>query len=111
MGKGLVDSATEILRLAHLDSASRLIALAEQQGRHDALPIAFGQIVRDACHHRTRKLLVAHNHPSGDPTPSYSDRVATRRLAELLRILDIVLLDHLIFARGGIASFRAMGLL
>jgi DNA repair protein RadC len=111
IGDGLADRATEVLRLVYLDENSSLIALAEQAGHCTALPIALGQIVRDSCSHNSRRLLIAHNHPSGDPMPSRADRSLTRCLAEFLRAIDIELVDHLIFARNGVISFRGLGLI
>lgn len=111
LGDDLRRASTERLKLVHLSREGRLIALTEQLGGHDALPLAFDRIVREAFAHDSRRLLVAHNHPSGDPTPSRSDRIVTRHLAELLRRLEIDLVDHLVFARGGVRSFRQLGLL
>jgi DNA repair protein RadC len=110
-GEELRTAPVECLRLAHLDRGGALIALTGRSGGHDALPLSLNRIVREAFAHDSRRLLVAHNHPSGDPTPSHSDRIATRRLAELLRLLGIELVDHLVFARGGVSSFRQLGLL
>lgn len=56
-------------------------------------------------------LIVAHNHPSGDPAPSREDRETTRRLCEAGRILGLPVLDHLIVASRGYFSFRERGLL
>ena len=56
-------------------------------------------------------VILAHNHPSGDPTPSRGDVEATRRIAEAGRALDICIHDHVIVARSGWTSFRALGLL
>ncbi|TBR20927.1 DNA repair protein RadC [bacterium] len=56
-------------------------------------------------------LIVAHNHPSGDPTPSREDRETTRRLCEAGRILGLPVLDHLVVASRGFFSFRERGLL
>ena len=56
-------------------------------------------------------LVIAHNHPSGDPRPSRADIEATRRLAETAAALGICLHDHLIFAGGECCSFRELGLL
>ncbi len=101
----------EILRIAYLDRTGRVIAVSDQPGGDDALPLSIARIVREACCHGSKRLLIAHNHPSGNPHPSRADRHATRRLAELLRAIDIELVDHLVFARGGVSSFRALGLL
>lgn len=110
-GGDFANTSTETLCLAHLDREGVLIALTEQSGGHDALSVAVGQIIRETCAHGTCRLVIAHNHPSGHPTPSYADRVATRRLAEVMRALGIELVDHLVFARDGVTSFRGLGLL
>lgn len=111
LGKTLIDCNREYLRLAHLDREGHPLLIVEQPGGHDVLPIALGAIIRDACQCRAQRLIIAHNHPSGDPTPSTADRLATRRLAELLHTIDVELVDHLIFGRGRITSFRALGLI
>ena len=111
IGEDFSESPIEILRLLHLRSDGHLIAAAEQVGGADLVSISFGRLIREACALGTSRLLVAHNHPSGDPTPSQADCTVTRRLAEILRLLDIELVDHLVFASQGIRSFRAMGLL
>lgn len=111
LGHDLARSPTETLRIAHLDGTDRLLALVEQQGGHEKLLISLGALVRDACIRRTRRIVILHNHPSGDPRPSIADRLATRRLAESLRLIEVDLVDHLIVARGGVTSFRGSGLL
>lgn len=107
----MIDAPVEKLRLVHLERDGRLIAITEEIGGRDLILFRLGDIIRDVCTLQTQRVLVAHNHPSGDPKPSRADRYATRRLAELLRLLEIELVDHLIFARDGVASFRGMGLL
>ena len=111
LGTSLQHAPIEKLRLAHLEGDGGLIAVTEESGGKDIILFGLAQIIRDACMLGTSRILVAHNHPSGDPTPSRADRYATRRLAETLQLLEIELVDHLIFARGGVASFRGMGLL
>ena len=111
LGDDLREEPIELLRLVHLDPAGELIALTGQSGSRGVLSIAFDRIVREICVHGSRRLLIAHNHPSGDPTPSRADHMVTRRLAEVLRLLGIELVDHLIVARGGVTSFRQLGLL
>ena len=111
IGDELAKATVEILRLAHLDRNGRVIAIDEQRGNRDMLDIAVDEIIRTACSRTTRRLLIAHNHPSGDPTPSLSDKIATRRLAEMLRLIEIDLIDHLVVGRGGVTSFRRMGFL
>jgi DNA repair protein RadC len=56
-------------------------------------------------------LILVHNHPSGDPTPSQADIVMTRQIVEAGRSLSIVVHDHLVVGRDGVASFKALGLI
>jgi DNA repair protein RadC len=65
----------------------------------------------DAAKHNTTSIMLAHNHPSGDPTPSGSDCRVTRRLAIAAEALGIKIADHIVFARGLHRSFRELGLL
>jgi DNA repair protein RadC len=73
--------------------------------------VRIGEVYRDAVRACAAAIIVAHNHPSGDPTPSRGDVEATRRIAEAGRALDICIHDHVIVARSGWSSFRALGLL
>ncbi len=110
-GYELAQMELESLRVLHLDHDNRLIIMTEQSGSASGLLVSPGKIVREAVHHRAHRLLIAHNHPSGDPTPSLDDHLATRRIAELLRAIEVELVDHLILARNRVFSFRAAGLL
>jgi DNA repair protein RadC len=66
-------------------------------------------VYRDAVRACAAAIIVAHNHPSGDTTPSAEDLRITAELAEAGRMLDIELLDHLVIGRGRWASLRALG--
>lgn len=102
----------EKLAVLHLDGGRRLLGLAEGQIAAQAevnLPIR--SIVADALRFGSAGLILAHNHPSGDESPSHADVDATRRLSAVLAELGVALHDHLIFAEGRISSFRALGLL
>jgi len=102
----------EEVRVLHLDRKNRLIA-DERQGRGtvDHTPLYPREVVKRALELGASALIVVHNHPSGDPTPSQADIAMTRQLAEAAAALGLVLHDHLIVARGGHTSFRAAGLL
>jgi len=95
----------------HADDAGRLLAIDEFGGGADqiALPIRF--ILRRALNLGAQGLVIAHNHPSGEPAPSPADIAATRQLAAACEMLGVTLHDHLIFARSGCESFRRLGLL
>jgi DNA repair protein RadC len=107
-----VDRTGELLAVLHLDAAQCLIALEERSGPGAAtVDLPMRDIFRAALGHNAFGLVIAHNHPSGDPRPSRADVAATRRLAEAAASLGIRLHDHLIFAGGACRSFREMGLL
>ena len=69
------------------------------------------ELFREAINCRAAAVILAHNHPSGDPTPSVADRRATRMLTTTLGPLGVRLVDHLVLARDGVSSFRTLGLL
>ena len=69
------------------------------------------RIVADVGINESAGIVLAHNHPSGDPTPSAADRRATRRLACALDAMDCTIIDHLVFGGNRCASFRQLGLL
>jgi DNA repair protein RadC len=73
--------------------------------------VRVGEVFRDAVRACAAAIVVAHNHPSGDPSPSAEDLRITAELAEAGRLLDIEVLDHLIIGRGRWASLRAIGAL
>jgi DNA repair protein RadC len=107
-----VDPDHESLSIAHLDADLRLIYLATLPGGGaDSIELPLRTVMGDALALNAHALIVAHNHPGGDPNPSRADKVATRRLVETARPLDIRVIDHLIFCGEGVTSFRALGLL
>jgi DNA repair protein RadC len=74
-------------------------------------PVRIGEVFRDAVRRQAAAMVVVHNHPSGDPSPSAEDLRVTRELAEAGRLLDIDLLDHLVIGHGRWVSLRALGAL
>lgn len=102
----------EKLAVLHLDAGRRIIAVdAHPATGEDEILLPMRAIFKAALNHEAAGLIVAHNHPSGDPAPSRADIAATRRLAATAANLGIVLHDHLIFAGGEWRSFRELGLL
>lgn len=97
--------------VAHLDEEGRCLHLTRHDGGSDAVDLPLRRIIVDAAVHESSAIVVAHNHPSGDPTPSDSDLRATRRLATAAEALDCRLLDHLIFAGSDCRSLRRLGYL
>src|SRR3546814_7222553 len=101
----------EEVRVLYLDRKNRLMA-DERQGRGtvDHTPLYPREVVKRALELGASALIVVHNHPSGDPTPSQADIAMTRQLTEAAAALGLVLPAHLIVARGGQTSFRSSGL-
>jgi DNA repair protein RadC len=71
--------------------------------------VRVGEVYRDAVRACAAGVIVVHNHPSGDPTPSGEDLRITSELADAGRVLDIELVDHLVIGRGRWLSMRALG--
>lgn len=105
------DPAEEHLWVAHVDQDARCIHLSRHDGHASAAEFPLRQIIADAATHGSAGLILAHNHPSGDPSPSAADRHATRRLATVSDALGVRLLDHLILAADKCVSFRQDGML
>jgi DNA repair protein RadC len=102
----------EQFRLLFLDSRNALIADEVQQtGTVNHTPVYPREVVRRALELRASAVIMVHNHPSGDPTPSKDDIAMTREVKEAADKLGIVLHDHIIVGRRGHASFKALGLI
>jgi len=69
------------------------------------------EVFREAIAERAASIVLVHNHPSGDPTPSPDDRAITSQLVAAGRLLDIPINDHLVIGRGRYISFAEAGLL
>ena len=93
-----------------LDGRHRVIAEEEVSvGTLTASLVHPREVFRGAIRASAGALVLVHNHPSGDPSPSGEDRSVTRRLAEAGQLLGIEVLDHVVVARGGHFSFREAG--
>lgn len=103
---------TEEFRVLFLDRKNRLIA-DEQQGTGtvDHTPVYPREIVRRALELEASSVILVHNHPSGDPTPSRADIDMTRQVEAAAAALGITVHDHLVIGGQEQASFRALGLL
>ena len=105
------DPGRESLWVAHLDNEECCLQLTRYDGDETGALLPLREIIVDAAENRSAGLILAHNHPSGDPTPSPSDCRATRRLATVAEALGCQVIDHLIFSDSGCESFRAAGYL
>lgn len=104
------DPTRESLWVAHVDDQSHCVHLSRHQGDETGAAFPLRTIIVDAATHGSVGIVLAHNHPSGDPRPSESDCRATRRLATAAEAVDCTVLDHLIFAGEHCTSFRKFGL-
>ena len=100
----------EELRVLLLDTKNVVVAeRTVYRGNLAGSSVRVGEVFRDAVRRCAAAVVVAHNHPSGDPSPSGEDLRITAELAEAGRLLDIELLDHLVIGRGRWTSLRAIG--
>ena len=100
----------EQFRVLFLDKRNHIV-LDEvvQQGTVDHTPVYPREVVRRALEVGATALVMVHNHPSGDPTPSAADIEMTRKVIDAARPLGIVVHDHLVVGRAGHVSFRSEG--
>ena len=102
----------EEFRVLFLDRKNVLIADEVQaRGTVDHAPVYPREIVKRALEHGASAIILVHNHPSGDPTPSKADIAMTREIAQAAKALKIAIHDHLVIGRSGHASFKSLGLL
>lgn len=103
---------TEQFRVLFLDRKNVLIADEEQaRGTVDHVPVYPREVVKRALELNASALILVHNHPSGDPTPSDADIGMTAQIQDAAQVLGITLHDHLIIGRSREVSFRTAGYL
>jgi DNA repair protein RadC len=102
----------EQFRVLYLDNRNQLILdEIQNRGTVDHAPVYPREVVRRALELSARSMIIVHNHPSGDPTPSRADIDMTRQVVDAARALAIDVHDHLIVGRDGVASFKQLGLM
>ena len=95
-----------------LDKKNQLIAdEVMNQGTVDHAPVYPREVMRRALELSSSSVILVHNHPSGDPTPSGADVEMTRQVIEAGKALRIAVHDHLVVGREGVASLKALGLM
>jgi DNA repair protein RadC len=104
--------AKEQFRILFLDKKNRLIADEVQQvGTVDHTPVYPREVIRRTLELSATAIILVHNHPSGDPTPSSADVQMTRQIADIAKPLGIILHDHIIIGKSGHASLRGLKLI
>ncbi len=101
----------EHLRTICLDTKNRVQTVATVYvGSLNASLVRVGEIFKEAIRRNSAAIIVSHNHPSGDPTPSPEDILVTREIISAGKMLDIEVLDHLVIGQGRFVSMRERGL-
>ncbi len=118
--QGLIDycqaamahESVEQFRLLFLDRQNTLIAdEVQQRGTVDHTPVYPREVIKRALELGATALIMVHNHPGGDPTPSRPDIEMTRQIIKAAETVGLIVHDHLIIGRGRHASFKSMGLI
>jgi len=105
-------STTEQFRILFLDRKNALIAdEVQQKGTVDHTPVYPREVVKRALELGASALIMVHNHPSGDPTPSGADIDMTRQVIEAGKPLGIAVHDHVVVGKGAYTSFKSLGLI
>jgi DNA repair protein RadC len=106
------DLNREVLKVMYLNNANQIIDTVDLfEGMLESIPIRPREIAEDAIAHGASAIIFVHNHPSGNPEPSRSDKQFTRDMVFCGNILQIVVLDHIIIAGNKYYSFADEGLI
>ena len=104
--------AKEQFRILFLDKRNQIIAdEVQQKGTVDHTPVYVREVVKRALELSATAIVLVHNHPSGDPTPSRADIEMTKQIVSPAKNLGIVVHDHITVGKQGHASFRGFGLI
>jgi DNA repair protein RadC len=101
----------EHLRVLLLDRRNRVLEIVEvYQGSVNSSQVRIAEVFQTAVTRNACAIIVVHNHPSGDPTPSPDDVAVTRAMVQAGKLLDIDVLDHLVIGQGKWVSLKERGL-
>ena len=99
------------MRVLLLDRRNRVLVIVEiYKGSVNSSQVRVGEIFKEAIRKNASGLIVVHNHPSGDPTPSPDDVAVTRAIIQAGKLLDVDVLDHLVIGQGRWVSLKERGL-
>lgn len=106
----LGDRPAEVFGALFLDTKHHILAFEELfHGTIDHTSVHPRELIRSVMHHNAARIILAHNHPSGDTTPSQADIELTKSLKNALEMLDVKLLDHLVFGKNAFCSLAERG--
>jgi len=112
LSAALARERVEQFRVLFLDARNRLLAdEAQSRGTVNHTPVYPREVVKRALELHATALILVHNHPSGDPTPSHEDVAMTEEVRAAASVLSVALHDHIIIGNGRWLSFRQQGLL
>ena len=101
----------EHLRVFLMDTKNHVLDIVEvYRGSVNMSQVRIGEVFKAAIRRNATAVIVVHNHPSGDPTPSPDDVAVTRALVQAGKLLDVDVLDHLIIGQGRFVSLKERGL-
>ena len=101
----------EHLRVTLLDRRNRVVEIVEvYKGSVNSSQVRIGEVFKEAVRKNASAVIVIHNHPSGDPTPSPDDVAVTRAIVQAGKLLDVEVLDHLVIGQGRWVSLKERGL-
>jgi DNA repair protein RadC len=101
----------EELRVILLDTRNRVLAIESvYRGSLNSSQIRVGELFKAAIRRNAAAVIVAHNHPSGDPSPSPDDIAVTRAIVQAGKLLDVEVLDHLVFGAQKFISLKERGM-
>ena len=107
----LVDQEQEHLRVVLLNTRHQVMGMRTVYvGSVHSAVVRVSELLRDAVRENCPNLVLVHNHPSGDPSPSPDDVAMTKHVVEAGKLLNIEVLDHVVVARGGYVSLKERGL-
>ncbi len=111
LGAGMIQEDQERLHVLLLSSNSQLVANHEiYKGTVNSAAVRAAEVLRPAIRENCPSIIIAHNHPSGDPSPSGPDVLVTRQIKQAAELMDIELLDHIVIADTNYISMKEIGL-
>jgi DNA repair protein RadC len=107
----MVDLEQEHLKVVLLNARNQVLGVRDvYKGSVHTAVVRVAEVFREPLRENCPAMIVVHNHPSGDPSPSPDDVAMTKQISEAGRLLDVDVLDHIVIARGGYVSLKERGL-